>query len=243
MKKILTLFCTLLGITPSAFAGPTLSKEIPDSSVSDIGYFHKGNCITERDFKPSSDDWLVVSERGALQNFTVAYKVDGGKCSDIGGTKDTICVAGYAQHEQLTRKNSCFFADRAWAGSWLPGNDTWKLDSQAPLLDCPTNGNTWTKEGPDKIAVFVKQDDSIITTKSGKPVRSLNTRSIASSYNVKCIAYVCVDTQNNNRISYGNPDGTCSKSSSASDFQDDSSSGKHRNSVQQYLNALNCPAQ
>ena len=232
-KNIFAFLCLFFVSVPSAFAALTISKEIPDSSVSDIGYFHKGNCKTERNFKASSDDWLVVSDKGALQNFTVAYKVDGGKCSDIGKSKDAICVAGFAQLEQKTYKNTCFHANRAWAGSWLPGNDEWELDAQAPLPDCPIDGKSWTAAGPDKIAVFVKRNNSIITTKSGKPVRSLNTASIVNDYDVKCIAYVCVDTMNSNHITYGNADGSCGKSSN--------SNTKYRNTVKPYLDALgNC---
>lgn len=252
MKKIGLIFCLSLLIIPIPAkviaATPNFAKIISDSDISDAGYHQINNCSTKREFDADSDDWLIVSEKGKLQNYTLAYKTDGGSCTDIGSKKDVICVAGYAKTENHgERKNTCFKADRGWAGSWLPGNDNWTLDNQTPLADCPLAPNSWTKESADKTAVFVTADDKVITTKSGKPVRSLNTNNLVGTYNIKCIAYVCVDMNNN--ITYGEANGLCKQIPAENPNNNGSTGGngsaggntslvQHRNSVDAYLRNL-----
>ena len=231
----------------NAWSAPILTNTIDDSNVSDAGYYHKGKCITERNIE-SNDDWLLLYEMGQLHSaLTLGYKCDGRKCSDIGNSKDVICVAGYSSTvSNGDRKNTCYAASRGWGGSILPGNDTWKLDSQTPLPDCPISSTNWTKEGPNKIGVFVTTDGKIITTTTGRPVRSINTQNIRSEYKVKCVAYVCVDIDNN--ITYGNDDGSCDNTESQIPIPpqpspkkntDDASRGaKHIDIVTPYLNGL-----
>jgi len=237
MKKLFVIFCLLL--TRVAFAdtdSPQLLKSVNDSDINDVGYMNKGNCKVDRNVDADSDDWVLVPERGSTENFILGYKTDGGACSDIAGSNDVVCVAGKAKYNGTVHNNTCFQADRGWAGSWLPGNDSWKIYSgQSPLKYCKTGGTyKWTPEGRGKTAVFVDSKGKVLTTTNGKIVRSLQGLYPFTTYDILCVAWVCVG--DDNEITYGNANGDC-----GDDYGPNQDNSKHMNTVQPYLNALgNC---
>lgn len=228
MKKVLlSIFCLIFGFNQTCIAAITLNAlNIPDATINNLGYMDKGNCKLRYDIATDNDDWVLVPGRNRWDSdYTQGYKTDGGACTDIGHT-DYVCIAGQSTYNGTKYLNSCFKADRGWAGSWLPGNDNWKNNGNIP--DCSTNQNTWTKAGPNKIAVFVNKTDSIITDTKKIPLRSVQGDNVINQYNIKCVAYVCID--DNNRITYGDKNGECNNS-----LQD---SAPHMNTTTQYLNAL-----
>ncbi len=210
MKKFLVIFGIFCLITNCCYSAPNLSKIIDNNEINDAGYHELRNCKLQRNTDPDEDNWLLVPEKGTLKDYAPGYNVNNGACSDY-GDDDVICVAGYSKHTDFKeRKNTCYKASRK---DWITigiGNDNWHLDDQTPLPDCPLN--PWTKEGDTKIAVFVDKNDKIITSKDGRPARSLNTSGNnvrENPFNAKCVAYICQDPMDDTVITYGEADGSC----------------------------------
>ena len=228
MKKILFIFTVIFATTRGCIAAITLSPTVSDSDIMETGYMNQGNCKIRYDIKKDEDDWVLVPGRNRWNaDYNSGYKVDGGACTDIGHT-DVVCVAGTATYDNQPYNNTCFKADRGWAGSLLPDNDNWKIYADIP--ECKQTKNSWTKAGSNKIAVFVNNKNEIIVTKTQKrPVRSVQGTNAISAYNIKCVAYVCVDDQN--RITYGDENGECPDSGTTD-------SNPHMESIAPYLKAL-----
>lgn len=229
MNKILFIFTVIFATTQGCIAAIPIDNRVPESDVNNMGYMDKGNCKLRYDIKTDEDDWVLVPGRNTWNSgYSQGYITHGGACSDIGSSNDVVCVAGTATYDNRPYNNTCFNADRGWLGSVGPGNDNWRPQGNVP--DCPVRKNSWTKPGQSKTAVFVTEDDKIIVTQNKKrPVRSLHGANAFSAYNVKCVAYVCVD--NENHITYGDENGECITAGTTD-------SNTHMESIAPYLKAL-----
>lgn len=254
MKKIFMIFAVFVGFAP-AFA--TSGDLIPDSDFQKLvsfrykkiggkNYMQKDTCDVMLRTRDRANEYLYANNT----NTGYSYEADSARCPH----NTQICILGYSTVENETKTNSCWHADvpRGMSG------DLWKPDGT--IADC--SGGKWTPKSSKKVPVFVNTQNKILVTsgtKSGNIIDSLIGTNITNDFDVKCVAYVCIELDYS--ISYGCNDGTCDDncpndtnvfddvSDDTTDISDDDANDDdantrptiqitNRHTAQPYLNAL-----
>lgn len=260
MKKIFMIFAVCFNTT-SVFA--TAGDPINTPSQFEIlsgynftsnrgyNYMKDGTCAVTTRSNDRANEYLYA----ANTNTGSAYEADTTQCPN----NTQICILGYSTVENDTKTNHCWHAD-------VPrglGGDSWISDKS--LENC--SGGKWTPRSANKIPVFVNNRGQILATAptytSGNLVDSLIGTDVVNDFDIKCVAYICIESDNS--LSYGCQDGSCTDGcpdddttppapdpDPAPDPVDPSpapvpdpvptptptNDGPHKNTVQPYLDAL-----
>lgn len=196
-----------------------------DLYLDENGFEIRGTCRVQTKCT-NTDDRLQIARTGKC------YIADNDGNEKHCRKNQLVCITGVSEEPEhaIRTTNGCWWSKTGMDDRWetIPTS----VSAQVQIPDC-----TGFSKGGGKQPAFMNRSDQLITDATGKLAKSIVSNSsdaLNVRNNIKCIAYVCVD-QNNNAVNPA-PDGTC-------DYNPNNDGGNTDNSVrknhaQKYLNAL-----